>query len=360
MGKKLSKVLCALLTAVILFAGFNMPAEVEASQTTFRLDCGNSAGNIRSAIQKVDARFQAYDKMLFTNLDMSKVDIKVEFYTSSGLGQTITPTMESENSCYIRMPYVAKDSTVYDYWGLYDTSSSTANGITTVTIKMASVQAESKLSVYSFSLFNQEVQEAVKKALPGEHVLIDAGDFPSLTKSTMQAIAANREIDITFIRHKGATPYMITIASTDTVPTDVDYAGFDAYLVGLFGKDAVDMNIIAGTNQLVDLSKIEDYNEANQRLLTVIKFAPENVTLVINATTFGSFTKNVMKALVDRPDLKVRVYFTNKKTKEIYYSTVPTGQQLLTDAGGELIYMGFTGYVGGKYGATFYEKVAEK
>ncbi len=102
---------------------------------------------------------------------------------------------------------------------------------------------------------------------------------------------------------------------------------------------------------------IPAYDAFQGSLAHRISTAPEGENISIKTSHFISFTKQVMKALSDRPDVSLTVSFLDQEYKGNRVSfTIPAGEDTmsLVDDNG---YVGFL-FLGGKYGLTL-EEAAE-
>ncbi len=88
----------------------------------------------------------------------------------------------------------------------------------------------------AFAVFNTSVISQLSKAKSGETVSIDTQLWTSFTQEVMEAIAARRDLNIEITYRMAGNNYRILIPAGAFVPVDVEYAGFDGYLVGLYGK----------------------------------------------------------------------------------------------------------------------------
>lgn len=348
---KLQKKIFGILSIVaVVLLGLFIPMEVKAAQNNFNMECGNSADNIIKVMKLNQRDYRGYDKLIFNGLDMKNTDIKLVFYVEDVNCQTLNPIHSDTDSCYFLMPVIIKNDRYFDTWNMYDMSVTKVGTKTNVEIVMAATPYALENKDYDYGFLNRDLQYACKMALPGEHVMIDAGEMSSLTQGTMQAIAARRDIDVSIVCSKSKDPYVIKIPQGAKVPTDVEYAGFDGYLSGKFKRQKLTMEVLEGKNQYVDISDIESYEDANKKLYNALLFAPKDTTIVVVATNIDSFTPLVMETISKRDDLKLRVYYQIKGVE--YYSQIATGSQLWKDGGEKAIYMGFAGFVAGRYGAT--------
>ncbi len=92
-------------------------------------------------------------------------------------------------------------------------------------------------STSAYAVFNQNTIAQVNKALAGKTLSIDTPLWTSFSQKVMEAIAARRDINIILTYRLSGTTWEICIPAGAEVPTDVEYAGFDGYLAGLFGKN---------------------------------------------------------------------------------------------------------------------------
>lgn len=351
--KKMIKLISTVLVAVTVLTGLSLSIPQEASaQSMYELFCNNNSSNIGGELTKVKNRLKSYDRIVFTDVDMSCVNIKMEYYINDVLVTTKSPSAISEDSCYISMPMIHYNDVDYDSWVCYKSVESKKDGITSIVIKMASNQYILGKYTDYFREVNNEIQELLKKSLPGDSIVIDVGNLSSLKQQTMQEIANHREVTVTLICSGVDSPYMIKIEPEDKIPTDVEYAGFGGYLAGLFGRETIDIALVEGANQLVDLTTETTLKDANTKLINIIKTAPLNATLIVNATNITCFTPETVEALSKREDLKVRVFYM-VGDKE-YYTNMKTGTALLNDLGKKADYAGFSGFLAGKYGKTLY------
>ncbi len=88
----------------------------------------------------------------------------------------------------------------------------------------------------AYAVFNQNVIAKVNQAKAGETLQINTQLWTSFSMKVMEAIAANRNINIELTYRLAGKNYQIVIPAGAAVPADVDFAGFDGYLAGLYGK----------------------------------------------------------------------------------------------------------------------------
>ncbi len=91
----------------------------------------------------------------------------------------------------------------------------------------------------AYAVFNKNTIDKVNKAQLGETISIDTQLWTSFSQKVMEAIAARRDIDFVLTYRLSGITYKIVIPAGAAVPADVEYAGFDGYLAGLFGKTEV-------------------------------------------------------------------------------------------------------------------------
>ncbi len=91
-------------------------------------------------------------------------------------------------------------------------------------------------STSAYAVFNQNVIDKVNKAQANETVIVNTRLWTSFPQKVMEAIAARRDINIELTYRLSGKTYQIVIPAGAAVPADVDWAGFDGYLAGLFGK----------------------------------------------------------------------------------------------------------------------------
>lgn len=90
--------------------------------------------------------------------------------------------------------------------------------------------------------FNTYVGYRIETAKDNEVINIFSEPWTSLKKEVLEKLAARRDVtlNITYKSPEDGKRYVITIPAGAEVPTDVDYAGFDGFLTGKFGKTAAE------------------------------------------------------------------------------------------------------------------------
>lgn len=91
----------------------------------------------------------------------------------------------------------------------------------------------------SYLSFNLKAIDEITNAAEGATVIIDTLIWESFARMTMSAIAARRDLTIELRYRIDGKYYLIIIPAGAEVPDDVDFAGFNAYLAGLYGKSEV-------------------------------------------------------------------------------------------------------------------------
>lgn len=88
----------------------------------------------------------------------------------------------------------------------------------------------------AYAVFNDNAIEKVRSAASGATVKIETNIWTSFSDNVMECIAEKREVNVEIIYKMDDQYYMIKIPAGAEVPTHVEYAGFDGYLAGLYGK----------------------------------------------------------------------------------------------------------------------------
>ncbi len=91
----------------------------------------------------------------------------------------------------------------------------------------------------AFAVFNQNIMEEINKAQNSETLEINTGLWTSFPQKVMEAIAARRDVSLEITYRLAGKTYRIIIPAGAAVPADVEWAGFDGYLAGLYGKEEV-------------------------------------------------------------------------------------------------------------------------
>lgn len=89
----------------------------------------------------------------------------------------------------------------------------------------------------AYAVFNRNSIDKISKAQAGETVSIDTQLWVSFTRQVMETIAGRRDITIELTFRVAGVDYVIIIPAEADVPTDVEYAGFEKYLAGIYGKN---------------------------------------------------------------------------------------------------------------------------
>ncbi len=93
-------------------------------------------------------------------------------------------------------------------------------------------------STSAYAVFNKNVALKVNQAESGATLHIDTQLWTSFSKNVMAAIAARRDITVELNYRLEGKNYQIVIPAGASVPNDVDFAGFNGYLAGLYGHVA--------------------------------------------------------------------------------------------------------------------------
>ncbi len=89
----------------------------------------------------------------------------------------------------------------------------------------------------AYAVFNKNTVLKVNRAESGATLSIDTQLWTSFSKKVMEAIAARRDVTVELNYRLSGKTYQIVIPAGAVVPVDVEFAGFDGYLAGLYGKE---------------------------------------------------------------------------------------------------------------------------
>ena len=88
----------------------------------------------------------------------------------------------------------------------------------------------------AYAVFNRNAIEKIRGTQAGETVRIETDVWSSFTREVMECIAGRRDIHVEIQYKQDDKYYLITIPANAEVPSHVEYAGFNGYLAGKYGK----------------------------------------------------------------------------------------------------------------------------
>lgn len=115
-----------------------------------------------------------------------------------------------------------------------------AEGLMAYVCKKCGFVAQHQQQRYgAYVTYNLQLLDQLTNAPADATVTLTTTIWESFTQEVMCAIAERRDLTIILRYRIKGQDYQITIPAGAVVPTDVKYAGFDGYLAGLYGKEAI-------------------------------------------------------------------------------------------------------------------------